>query len=369
MNTIFYQTNTQFENTGDVLINRTLIDFLREYGKVKCNCSTKIPEEFLKELDIREEEKLICKGSMHYAWLVLKSSFQRKKGDCIYLVSGLGHQWGGNRKVYCKNVISGILFAIFKAMGVRIIKIGFSIGPVTKQLAATERFRSNFISHYYVRDQKSYELCKEIGINKAMICPDMSWLYERKLVKEFNNGNEVCVCLRESILNETNPQYISAMFRKIEEVLEIAGRKIGDDMKVFFFYQVKRDSAFAKQAYEHFKDKYDCVFIKEQVTIDTASTHYARFRYVISNRLHSLLLGYKYGTMPIAVIDSQNHIKISQTFIDNGLEDYLIDVYAENREKIERLVERDNDYYGKLLLAEKKNVELIQETLNSIFQQ
>lgn len=48
MNTIYYQTKTKFNNTGDALINKALIEMLRNYGQLKCNCSKEIPEYLLR---------------------------------------------------------------------------------------------------------------------------------------------------------------------------------------------------------------------------------------------------------------------------------------------------------------------------------
>ena len=57
MNYIFYQTKTKFINTGDALINKALLDTLREYGKLQCNCSKEIPQDFIEEIGIKEGEK------------------------------------------------------------------------------------------------------------------------------------------------------------------------------------------------------------------------------------------------------------------------------------------------------------------------
>lgn len=368
MNYIYYQTKTQFENAGDVLINKALIENLRNYGELKCNCSKSISNEFIKELGILEKEKLYCANGLSCACKILKQSIKAKiNGDKVYIVSGLGHQWGGNISSYLKNITAGCIFALYRLLGIKIVKIGMSIGPITKFQGITEKFRSKFINYYYVRDTKSLNLCKKIGIKKAKICPDMSWLYLNKKYKCLNKNNIVTVSLRESVLNEKDENYINLMLKKCDMVLNYISEKNDNNIKVIFLYQVKRDYDFCKRAYNYFKENYDCEFIENQVILSTASEYYTKSSYNISNRMHSLLLGYKYGSLPIAVIDSKKHIKISQTLIDNELDDFIVDIKNGKVEDIEKIYTYSNKLFEKLIETEGKNSAKIISILKKIF--
>ena len=83
-NYIFYQTRTEFKNTGDTLINKALIDTLREYGHLQCYCSKEIPQDFLMQLEIKENEKIYCKNELQFVMKILKMAIQKRKTDKIY---------------------------------------------------------------------------------------------------------------------------------------------------------------------------------------------------------------------------------------------------------------------------------------------
>ena len=367
MNIIYYQTKTQFENTGDVLINNALIHELRKYGKLRCNCSQQIPDEFINELEINDEEKMYCKNDVSFSLKILKNAVkEKKKGNRIYVISGLGHQYGGNFKTNIKIIISAIIFMIFKLFGIKIIKIGSSIGPVTKGMAVAERFRSNFIDAYYVRDTKSYQLCQEIKINKAKLCPDMSWIYLNHHKSQLNDNNIVTVNLRKSILNENDEEYQ----KKLIETTDIALNEISKsikNMRVFFVYQVRRDEEFARTCYEYFKNKYDCYFNERQILLSNAQTIYSESVFNISSRLHSLLLGYKYGALPIAIINKEKHIKISQTFIDCKIDDLIFDINERDIHNLDSVIQNKNERFKSLIDVEKEKCNEIRNILNEIF--
>lgn len=367
MNYIFYQTKTQFENAGDVLINKALIENLRSFGKVQCNCSSGISDEFINELGINNDEKIVIRNGFQYAVSILKKAIKSKMvGDKVYIVSGLGHQWGGNFKSYIKNIFAGCIFSIYRLFGIKIIKIGMSIGPITRWQGITEKFRSNFINYYYVRDTKSFDLCKKIGINKVKICPDMSWLYLNNLDKKINETNLVSVSLRESVLDEKDDKYVGKMFEKCDIILNTLEKTVLN-MKVIFYYQVGRDKTFCEKAYNYFKEKYNCEFLPKQIFLSSAETIYKNTAYNISNRMHSLLLSYKYGAIPIALIDTENHVKIAQTLKDNYLDDFIVDVYSDNKSRIKDIVNKKEDMFERLIKTEKENSTKIINILSSIF--
>ncbi len=369
MNVIYYQTKTQFENTGDILINNALINELRKYGKLKCYTSKNIPVDFINELGILNNEKINCKNNVFFSLEILRESIKGKKqGNKVYVFSGLGHQWGGNIKANLRVFLSSIIFMIFKLFGIKIIKIGASIGPVTKGMAIVEKFRSNFVDFYYVRDTKSYELCQKLGIKKAKICPDMSWIYLEKHREEINESNIITVNLRESILNEKNENYQERLIDSTDIVLKELSKYISD-MKVYFIYQVKRDREFSKKCYEHFKNKYNCYLIEEQILLTNSQDIYSKSVFNLSSRLHSLLLGYKYGSLPLAIIDKEKHIKISQTFIDCKLDSLIFDINERNVENLNTLIQNKKTIFNELISVEKEKRKEVYEVLNTIMDQ
>lgn len=368
MNYIFYQTKTKFINTGDALINKALLDTLREYGKLQCNCSKEIPEDFIEELGIKEEEKINCKNEIIFVSTILKRAFKSKKNkDKVFIVSGLGHTFGGSMRKVIRNLLVGFLFPIYRLFGVKIIRIGLSIGPISNLLAITEKFRSLFINEYLVRDTQSLELCHRIGIKKAKLCPDLSWLYLKEKERKGNINKNVIINLRKNILHENDENYINCMISKCEEILKEINLKTNKKMHLIFTYQVAEDKEYCKKMYEIFKNKYPSELIEDQISLKDAEKYYSLASYNISNRMHSLLLGYKYGSLPIALIDTKKHVKIEQTLIDCKLEKLAIDVYYGNKNEIEYILDNSNELLSQLFKVEKEKQIEILKILDRIF--
>ena len=365
MNYIYYQTKTKFTNTGDALINKTLLNLLRNYGCLRCNCSKKIPNRFIEELGIKEEEKVKTKTEFGFVISIFKSALIGKfKGNKTYIVSGLGHNWGRSFKKCVRNLLASAIFPFYRLCGVKIVKIGMSIGPISTGLGFTEKIKSLFINYYYVRDTKSLILCHDIGIKKAKLCPDLSWSYLSNKKKEINKkDNIITIGLKESILNEKDSNYITLMLNRLDEVLA----SFKQPVKLLFIYQVVEDKNITLNAYNRFKDKYDSSIVEEQLNLNNVEKYYGQAMYNISNRMHSLLLGYKYGALPLALVDIKNHIKISQTFIDNNLEDLLIDIYTDSKEKINYIEENKVKLFNQIATVEKNMTVEIKNVLNNTF--
>lgn len=368
MNVIYYQTKTKFTNTGDVLINKAMIEMLRNYGNIKCNCENNIPDYFINELDIKESEKIKVKNEFSLAFDILKTAKKlNKNGNKVYIVSGLGHTFGNGIKKNIRNIIAYIFFSIYKLYGVKIVRIGISLGPLGGILSKTEKIRSKKVDYYYVRDTKSLELCNEIGINNARLCPDLSWIYDNKNKRKFNPNQSICINLRKSILDNDEPlSYLEAMLKRCSDILNILN--YDKSKKLFFCYQVDEDKEFSKFCYNYFNSKYDCVYIEDKITLFSAGNIYSKCSFNISNRMHSLLLGYKYGALPIALIDQKKHIKIHQTLKDNGLEKLSIDVYRGNDKSINYINNNSKKLASKLFLVEKERQKEILNILDRIFE-
>ena len=366
MNYIYYQTKTKFINTGDVLINKALLDSLRNYGHLRCNCSNEIPEHFIKELGINRDEKIEAKGELKFVLDVIKQKIKSKQNDKIYVVSGLGHHFGNSRKKIIRNLISGlIIFPIYRLFGIQIIRIGFSIGPVSKKLGISEKIRSIFINHYYVRDKKSLELCNKYRITKTKICPDMSWIYLEKNSRKINKTKNIIVCLRNSMFDSEDIEYEKNLVMKLDLLLKKISSK-EKNIKVIFSYQVEEDCEFTKKLYKKYKYVYNCALVKEQIRLSSAEEIYGNAYINISNRMHSILLSYKYGALPIVLTDLEQHSKITQTLIDNNFENIGIDIYNNNN-NIDFLLDNHDKILNYMFSIEKEKQEEINVILNKIF--
>lgn len=366
MNYIFYQTKTKFINTGDALINKALLDILRDYGTLKCNCCRDIPDYFIEELGIKKEEKVISNTELSFVFNILKQRIKCKKGDKIFVFSGLGHHFGGSLKKIIRNIIAGFfIFPLYRLLGVKIIRIGFSIGPVTKGLGISEKIRSNSVDGYYVRDEASLELCKKLKIKKVKLCPDMSWIYLLKEPRKINENHIVTVCLRDSIFDVEDVEYRKSLEKALDDVLNNIYNK-NEDLEILFGYQVAEDKDFTIYLYNKYKDKYNCKLIDNQIRLTTAKEFYGKSAFNISNRMHSILLAYKYGSLPIVLTDLHRHKKISQTLVDSNFEEIGIDVINYDSKKVINLISNREKILCKMFKIEENNQKETIKILDSI---
>ena len=372
MNYIFYQTKTNFSNTGDALINQSLINVLRNYGKLYANCSPDIPEQFLEQLGIAKSEQLRTRNEFIFAVYIVRTAFRNLfSSNKIFLFSGLGHTYGGSLKKIIRNIIAGVLFPFYRLLNVHIVRIGISIGPISKGLAMTEFIRGLFISKYYVRDTMSLKLCHNIGIGKAELCPDMSWLYRIGTLRNLNtNSNWVIVNLRNSTLDEfVYDDYIKMLVEKCKVILHTINAAISN-LSVLVTYQVTCDKEFSFRLYKELQNDFTVSFVEKQMDLFDVGHYYGKAIFNISNRMHSLLLGYKFGALPIALLDKKEHIKITATFDDNNLSELLFDIHLDENEigkRINDIVVNRQRYYDKLILRECERQNEIVEILNEIF--
>ena len=271
MNYIFYQTKTNFSNTGDALINQSLINVLRNYGKLYANCSPDIPEQFLEQLGIAKSEQLRTRNEFIFAVYIVRTAFRNLfSSNKIFLFSGLGHTYGGSLKKIIRNIIAGVLFPFYRLLNVHIVRIGISIGPISKGLAMTEFIRGLFISKYYVRDTMSLKLCHNIGIGKAELCPDMSWLYRIGTLRNLNtNSIWVIVNLRNSTLDEfVYDDYIKMLVEKCKVILHTINAAISN-LSVLVTYQVTCDKEFSFRLYKELQNDFTVSFVEKQMEENT----------------------------------------------------------------------------------------------------
>lgn len=365
MNYIFYQTKTKYTNAGDVLINKALITKLRNFGVIKANCSESIPDIFLEKLGITQEERLVSRNEIDFSFAIIKFALKHNK-DNIYIFSGLGDSYGGGIKRVFRNLMSGSVYMIYKLLGIKTVRIGRSVGTYTKAMAISERFKALFTDFNYLRDTKSIEKCRNMKIKGAQFCPDMSWLYEYSERRSLNSCNKIAFFMRAAVTGKYDDTVAGVVQKRCEEIMVTLSKCIGNDLKIIFAYQVIEDQTLAKKLYDKFKDKYNCEYIDKQLELSEAESVYGNTDIHISNRLHSLLLGYKYGSLPIALLDVNSHYKISATYEDSGLDDMMFDYNEEiNSNRLAHIVYNREDYFEKIIEIERKNANQIEEILRT----
>lgn len=371
-NVFFYKGRTQFENIGDLLINKALLDTLSRYGKVYVDDSS-IPNNYLTELfrGLNDNVKQVSKQKKGaYRWFLLffliRNCFSNVN---TYIVGVPGHVFDlssrkGSKSL--KEVAFSIQKRVYKALKAKYFTIGISLGPFSKESIAeyAKEFRSNaFIG---VRDQQSYHYAKlQLKIEKAILIPDLAWAYD---MNKFHPAlapkrKEIIVLsFRGALVGKKRDDAYMAKLKKALLALSESFK----EHKFVLAYQVEFDKEINREIFELLRDKVDIEIIDRLLFLDDAVSVYSEAKFVISNRLHVLLLGLKSGSTPLGLTDIANHDKLRELFNDNGLIGNLLDTEDFSKEdffqnNLEDLVSKD--YNG----LRERNFKEITEVLDIQF--
>ncbi|QDH80803.1 polysaccharide pyruvyl transferase family protein [Echinicola soli] len=364
--TTYFQGNTQFDNTGDVLINKSLIELFRNYGKIVLN-DQKLPDFYKAALELKKEEASSNgKGSFYRQLFGKALSSMFKKSQKVVMVAGPpGHIFGNSREKIKKNLEYSVFLIMLTLMGVRIVRMGFSMGPIGKQQAVSERVRAWFTHHYWVRDSISLSLAHSIGIPKARFFPDLAWTYHANGVDLSKaNKDEIIFSFRDSIYkDDAGQRYKDALIERLMYIID----HLKGQYRLKITYQVAGDYDFCKALYEILLEKgYDVSFMEEQITLETAGEAYQNGVAILTNRLHGALLAAKYDVLPLVLTDIDRHLKIKGIYEDAGLSDLLLEAGQSNDallQKVNMLLHQREEIFRKLDDLEKRYEALTTESM------
>ena len=195
-NLIFYKTTADFDNTGEVLIYKSLLLFLRKYGDVVVNDDSSIQPLFLQRIGVADKERISRISRLPFIVSMVVAGVKNLfSGKRVYFVTGVGEHSVKGKKGVVKNVVAFAFTALLRLCGVRVVRIGMSIRFGGKFERLSERLLSSAFNHYYVRDSISLNYCMEAGIGKCRLAPDLSWGYT---ITHLNVKN--CTTERETLI-------------------------------------------------------------------------------------------------------------------------------------------------------------------------
>ncbi|MBT2622945.1 MULTISPECIES: polysaccharide pyruvyl transferase family protein [Chryseobacterium] len=352
-NKIVYIVATQYDNVGDLLINKCLIDQISRFGQVYLD-TRNVPERFKKELlkDTQNVKELSE---------ITNKSFKGKSVVPLYFSNlGITHIFkspgpfgsAGNKKVFLKNMLIGVIFKIFKSKGVKSYLVGNDVHYKNELDKRSVNFFSKNTEKILCRSYTNVNALKGLGFKNIDYIPDMCFGYSPKDIVE-SESNEIGVSFRR--LNDEN--YHRKIVDAIQNILD------NTDKKVTFFYQVNHDFEYNNELFTHFKNNQNVSFHKDCLQWDSLS-FYNKFSFTLSNRLHVLLLGMVYNVIPIGLLNNDLKTqKIIDIFDGVDLNDFLVSELT--KEAIEALILKEQEL--KQLI---KEVTLEQKTLieNKIFE-
>ncbi|RKD91982.1 polysaccharide pyruvyl transferase family protein [Mangrovibacterium diazotrophicum] len=326
-NLIYYKTTADFDNTGEVLIYKSLLELLRNHGQVVIDDSTKTPRLFLERIKIQDSERLSSISKLTFSSSLWRSALQycfRKKR--VFFVTGIGAHSVKGIKSAIKNIVATVYCTGLRLFGVKLIRLGMSMQFAGKPAELSEVLLSKSFNHYYVRDSISLKNCQKAGVKKVKLAPDLSWAYNIGVKQTKINHNKIILSFREYAgTKDKQVEYKKRLSAAIISLCELIN-KLLPNSSFILTHQVNADLKFMGEIKSHLSENgFQSELVEEFITLDNASNYYTDANLVISNRLHVLLLAYKFGGLPIAFTDLQNHLKIKGIFEDSQLGQLLFD--------------------------------------------
>jgi hypothetical protein len=369
MNHFFYNINTQFENTGDLLINKSLIELLAKRGIVYIDDYGK-PPEFMASLFQNDNVKKLTlfTDKINIIGYIKKIIKKKNTDDKFYLVFVPCDMSRTTLKSALFRMISFKNLLFLKLSGVRIIRIGFSVGKFDMINACVEAINSLTYHSFAVRDTISMKTAKRFHFSHLSFFPDLSWAYDLKNKPEKCDKKEYIVLSFRSNKQGRihNSSYILNILQKLQPILQHSCLSL---YKIKISYQVGYDRQAANEIYCFMNKYFDVELIDKKLGIEEASALYCNAKCVISNRLHVLLLSILVDTLSIPYIDCNDNRKIYGIFNDNELNEAIVfqkDENLFNAKKINNIIKAENNFITKYCQRREINSIIIFNSLDKI---
>jgi polysaccharide pyruvyl transferase WcaK-like protein len=330
-NFIFCRAIISYDNLGDIVINKTLMNNLRNYGRLIVN-TRGVPPWVCQQLELSVDEQY-TKG-IGFQILVFLYGLRAlaDSNSKVYFIKTPGGYIGNDLNNNWLNQVKGLAWVfLFRIIGVRVCWFGASIESFSKMQEMLEKWKSQFIYFYSVRDSLSQDYGRKIGIERLAIFPDLAWLMETS--SENSNpisidGEYVIFSFRkppQRLINKFNlAEYENDFYRVLDAIIKLVCQKWSK--KLVICYQVTRDYKFCKEIKDRYQDSCDVILIDHQINTESIYGLYSRASMVFSNRLHVLLFSGLYGSLPVAVINTELYRKITGIFLDAKLMRLIVDI-------------------------------------------
>ncbi len=297
---------TQYDNLGDLIINKCLIDELTKHVELHVD-SHNTSEEFVKYFELNDKVKFLKKShGFSFKNASILKYLASNKIKFSYLFKSPG-PIGFTEPSGIKDRVRGFVFdQIFKTThnrGCKAYVIGSEVSLKNEIEIKEYQNLSKYFHQHMVRSKSNVEFLNSIGVDNANYIPDLCFLLYDKAAKK-NNRTKVGISFRDL-------QDAKLDERIVQSVNKYVNYYLRKGKKVVFFYQVNRDYDYTKRLFLTYKGIAGVSFIEKCLNFEDIIT-YSDFESVISNRLHVLLLGFIHNSLTVPLINdnaSTNKIK------------------------------------------------------------
>ena len=353
MKKILYIVATQYDNMGDLLINKCFVDELASYGEVYLD-TKKVPAAFkavLLEKDNVHELSSISSVSLKGFGLFRIPFTKNQKFDCLFKSPG---PFGGSHTVDQKvrAWLFYLIFLFYKGKGTKSYLMGNDFILQTPFDNKIIKRYSKVLNGLYLRSQTNVSRVSNLGVKNVAYSPDFCFMLNTQIEAA---KTRVGVSFRD--MGDTDNQCI---FKAVGSYVQYFRSK---GYAVDFFYQVERDRDFNLSLYSSVSGPN--VFFKEGVLRWEERDFYADKLFLLSNRLHVLLLGQMYLGIPLAfILGHAKTQKIHDIFHTVGLHDLLFNEL--NVSQLEEFYVSQQDLQQRIKDVNYKQKQVFKSRLNKI---
>lgn len=323
-NLFFVAARTQHQNLGDALITRELLRLLGERGRVELY-EARMPVTFLEAIGAAGHARHKTAGS--FVWKLVASAvkrvFEKSAPRVYYILNPGGFSGRYSAKEVPRHLLLLASYVLLNIGGVRIIRLGQSIGPFAGVRTPIERWKANWTHVTTARDPLSLEYAKRIGIRRPVYFPDLAFA-----MPPLPGLQEAVDQRKFAVLSFRSEPQVDGYDESVVSQLSWAFAPTGlwPGLPIRMANQVTFDSPRNAELARLLKETSGGTSVAPAGDLDSLQRLYAGAEVVVSNRLHVLLLALRAGTPVFALVHPSVNVKIVGLFDAIGLPDHVIDL-------------------------------------------
>jgi polysaccharide pyruvyl transferase WcaK-like protein len=292
-------------NLGDLLLHEVLVELL-------CIRGVRILNR-----DVQLREVVSSHGSL------IAAAFARRRGKPVSatLVYPLGQGLGKSILKLPSVLVLLAYLGLLKLLGVRIVVLSRGIMYRTFVNSVQEYGLSRLADYYSLRDRDSIARIGTTCARRVTWFPDLSWLSRLEPPAQ-SLRTSVVLCFRGDEAHGSRRR-LEAIINRLDTLLSEAAHAGIDD---FVLVQHHVDDTWITDSIQSRYDmRYQLKRLPGVLSLGDVPHVYGQSALVVSNRLHSLLLGLQMGSQVLAVIPPED-TKIRDQFRDLGLSSHIIEM-------------------------------------------
>lgn len=315
----FLSVKTQFENVGDALITRELVNLTAVNAKTFVDLS-RCPPSFRVTLGLEEDEKVtsyVKLGSLKLLGMMLRSRLTGRTTFYFLPPGGRGEELSLGE--YLRGRAANVLLGFLNLIGVRICHIGISYDHLGPRHASLVRARTRHLAVHAVRDRLTAKHLEALGVRVDDILPDLAVNRFPAPAKGSRTGPETVA------FSFRRDKYLGRARTIVDAAREVVA-ELPSHSRVKVVSQVARDEPFMRELCDALNGRGDVMFEFHSChsSITMCQEVYADCDRIYSNRLHALLLAASVGVLPIALVDADADAKIVGTLEHLGLDKHIV---------------------------------------------